>query len=342
MKTRTQLISVFVAALISVSSTLGQTKRVEWSTFSMGYDVSASTKHVIKSVIGQNFVDTSQQSAFHVNSGFLTDTLVQHLAFAATLSVSGSWNLLSVPIITPSYAKSYLFPTAASSAFAYQGSYVTRDSLSRGVGYWLKFNSQQPVNFLGETLLRDTIPVSAHWNMIGSISSPVPVASVSSIPSGLIVSGFFRYVPPTGYSLSDSILPGHGYWVKVNQSGSLVLSSTSGTQAKNLIKIVYDSELPPPPPEFGSTSPRQYTLWQNYPNPFNPNTVIRYELPVAGKVSLRIYNVLGQQVKTLIDEFQEAGEKSVTLNASELSSGVYFYRIRVGNFMSVKKMLLIR
>jgi hypothetical protein len=88
--------------------------------------------------------------------------------------------------------------------------------------------------------------------------------------------------------------------------------------------------------------PSEFALSQNYPNPFNPLTVIRYQLPVAGRVNLKIYNALGQEVKTLIDEVQDAGYKSVNWNASELASGVYFYRMSAGSYIEVKKMMMIK
>jgi hypothetical protein len=88
--------------------------------------------------------------------------------------------------------------------------------------------------------------------------------------------------------------------------------------------------------------PTQFALEQNYPNPFNPTTMIRYELPVASTVSLKVYDVLGREVATLVNERQEAGAYSVAFNANALSSGIYFYRLQAGNFISTKKMMLVK
>ncbi|MFZ4619355.1 MAG: T9SS type A sorting domain-containing protein [Bacteroidota bacterium] len=89
-------------------------------------------------------------------------------------------------------------------------------------------------------------------------------------------------------------------------------------------------------------APEQYTLGQNYPNPFNPTTNIQYGLPVSGRVTLKVYNVLGQEMMTLVNETQNAGVYTVNFDASKFSSGMYLYRITSGNFVQVKKMLLLK
>ncbi|MBI1931314.1 MAG: carboxypeptidase regulatory-like domain-containing protein [Ignavibacteriales bacterium] len=87
--------------------------------------------------------------------------------------------------------------------------------------------------------------------------------------------------------------------------------------------------------------PNIYSLSQNYPNPFNPITTIRYQIPVNKHVTIKVYDVLGKEVATLIDEFKPAGIHKVEFNASQLVSGVYFYKLIAGKYIDVKKMILL-
>lgn len=86
----------------------------------------------------------------------------------------------------------------------------------------------------------------------------------------------------------------------------------------------------------------EFNLEQNYPNPFNPSTVISYQLAVSSNVSLKVYDVLGNEVATLVDEFREAGNHSIGFNASNLASGIYYYTLTNGSQSLTKKMILIR
>jgi hypothetical protein len=91
-----------------------------------------------------------------------------------------------------------------------------------------------------------------------------------------------------------------------------------------------------------SNIPAQYTLSQNYPNPFNPTTVIQYTIPTSGLVSLKVYNILGQEVATIFQGFRNAGSYEVNFDASKLASGVYMYRLKSGTVSIAKKLVLMK
>jgi hypothetical protein len=88
--------------------------------------------------------------------------------------------------------------------------------------------------------------------------------------------------------------------------------------------------------------PEEYAFYQNYPNPFNPSTVIKYDLPKEGFVTIKICNILGKEVKTLVNDFKKAGSYNVTFDAGNLPSGIYFCRIKSNDFSAVRKLLLVK
>ncbi len=88
--------------------------------------------------------------------------------------------------------------------------------------------------------------------------------------------------------------------------------------------------------------PIDFSLEQNYPNPFNPNTKISWQSPVSSHQTLKVYNILGKEVATLVDEVKPAGNHEIDFNSALLSSGVYFYKLQIGSFVETKKMILLR
>lgn len=278
-------------------------------------------------------------SAGSIGSGSLNE-------ISMTIGVRDRWNLLSVPVAVRDYVKSTLFPTSVTDAYAFEGGYAAIGVLDNGSGYWTKFNDPGEIAFDGLPLLDQQINVSEGWNLIGSLSVPISISQIHSVPPGIQSSQFFGY--DGNYIKADSIQPGKGYWVKMQQAGTLVLSaSTGGLAAGNRIKIVPTGEMPPSPPggaadEKDELKPETYDLGQNHPNPFNPTTIIKYQIPNPNYVSLKVYDVLGREVATLVDGVELAGYKSVEWNAATVPSGVYFYRVCAGNFMQTRKMVLVR
>jgi len=89
-------------------------------------------------------------------------------------------------------------------------------------------------------------------------------------------------------------------------------------------------------------APAHFNLNQNYPNPFNPSTTIEFQIPNSEFVTLKIYNILGEEVATLINDRLKAGNHTYSFDGSRLASGVYLYRIEAGHFQETKKMILLR
>jgi hypothetical protein len=93
---------------------------------------------------------------------------------------------------------------------------------------------------------------------------------------------------------------------------------------------------------FSYTGPKEFKLEQNFPNPFNPTTTIQYQLPADARVTLKVYDILGSEVATLVNEEQEAGYKEIQFNGSNIASGMYIYRLTADGYVSIKKMLLVK
>jgi hypothetical protein len=139
-------------------------------------------------------------------------------------SYAANWNLISISAKTTDYRKNFLFPSAVSDAFSYEnGSYHTKDTLTNGAGYWLKFDSPQQISFCGEMLSPDTIDVVEGWNIIGALSDSLAVTNITLVGTS-ISSAFFGY--DNDYIAADTLLPGKGYWIKVDHAGKLVLGKT--------------------------------------------------------------------------------------------------------------------
>ena len=114
----------------------------------------------------------------------------------------------------------------------------------------------------------------------------------------------------------------------------------TSTYLKKRISTIYtqNDTLPPVPLPVIT----DYNLFQNYPNPFNSTTTIKYQLPKSGQVMLKIYDMLGKEVATLVNEEKVTEKYEVNFNASSLASGVYIYRLNVNDFVNVKKMVLLK
>jgi hypothetical protein len=137
-------------------------------------------------------------------------------------AVYKGWNMLSLPVSINGGAKLDIFQNARSRAFTYDStSYLVKDTLRMGVGYWLKFSRAETVNVVGNPVSIDTLNVHEGWNLIGSISSDVSVVSIVTDPPDIIVSDFYGYL--SRYVTSETLTKGKAYWVKVRSRGRIFL-----------------------------------------------------------------------------------------------------------------------
>lgn len=268
-------------------------------------------------------------------------------ACSYTFALSEGWNMISIPGNLGDPRTSIVFPTAASQVFSYAGSYVSTETLKGGVGYWMKVDSQENVQWSGFLKMNDTIDVVQGWNMIGGSSITIPVTSIQSIPEGIIQSPFYEY--KNDYLVSDTLQSTKGYWVKVDNPGKLILSTAPVVRPKtSRIQVTYNAELPPPPPGRDQANkvqevPKDFDLFQNYPNPFNSSTQIKFSVDKTDHATLEVFNLLGQRVLILFDDVAETGRYyEINFNMDNLTSGIYFYKLRCENKIDIKKLTLMK
>ena len=132
------------------------------------------------------------------------------------------------------------------------------------------------------------------------------------------------------------------YVTAVNNDGTAYVQLQAGTfrNPNNRITTIFTATTLPVSVDEKNNAFINYNLAQNYPNPFNPSTNIGYKISEAGMVQLKVYNVLGIEVASLVNEFKNSGNYSVDFNAANYSSGVYFYTLSVNNFTQTRKMIL--
>lgn len=137
---------------------------------------------------------------------------------------------------------------------------------------------------------------------------------------------------------------GHGTSTEAQSYSYIDRGLSSGSYSYRLKQVDFDGSFTyhmlSETIEIGSIT--TFALEQNYPNPFNPATIINYQIPVEGQVSLKVYDMLGNEVATLVNEIKTAGEHQVEFNAGAIASGIYFYRLQAGSFVETKRMMLMK
>ncbi len=208
----------------------------------------------------------------------------------------------------------------------------------------------------------DNIAAQIGVDNITAASQPVPVELVNFSVSVLGKSAMLEWTTATetnnyGFEIERTSFSNkpNKVWVKIGFSPGAGNSSSpkmynfidsenrlSGKYLFRLKQIDIDGSYKYSNEVEAEIQPGEYTLEQNYPNPFNPSTKIKFNIPMTEKVKIEVFNAVGNKVTTLLNGLKEAGSHEVQFEAENLASGVYFYKISVGNFIQIKKMVLIR
>ncbi len=353
------------------------------------------------------------------------------------------WNMVGIPlIIEDSHYESLFLNAIENTLYSFDDGYSIETELVSGMGYLLRLSDAESTSFSGLESDNLSISLSDNWNLISGISYSMSINAIED-PDNLIIPGTIYGFEENGYSLTETIEPGKGYWLRSVGAGEITLSSSApigrsqsfeipenmnsmiinnstlyfGEQTGHLDLLSFSlpPKLPAPsndirfsddtklcsldecmievmndgkPLEFDcevtdgefweivdengnafecsgvqvlemndgsesfvlrkskySQTPIEFALLPAHPNPFNPVTTIRFSIPdaeIQQSVFLRIYDVTGKMVKTLVDEKLSSGNHNVRLEAGNLSSGVYFLHLKSGNFSHMEKLMLIK
>jgi len=288
------------------------------------------------------------------------------------ISATAGWNLIGG--YENAVATSGLTTTPSGlisgSVYGYSGGYVTATNLVPGYGYWIKLTGAGLINIPPAPLSKGSGEIVEYfkddWGKIIITDNAGRSYTLYAVKGEVDLDNFeLPPMPPVGmidirYSsdriaedINSSIqsieMSGLEYPISVRiENMSITLQDESGNQInrnmksgeeitisnKSINKLMVSGS--------GEMIPNEYTLEQNYPNPFNPNTIIKFALPQDSKVNLIVFNILGEKVAKLINQEMKAGYHQIEFNASTLASGVYLYRIKAGDFVETKKMVLMK
>jgi len=255
----------------------------------------------------------------------------------------GTYYVLALPL--GSYAPAYYSTDTASNRWKKASTVTINES----------GNNLSGINIYVRQL---SVSASGYAGISGKVSTKVN----STVGLSIALPGAFVYAitnnQVAGYSITDNtgafsvngIAPG-SYSVTADNLGSTEPSASTVLLSYNNINYNYSPVTATINFSLSSTTgvetsvsiqPKEFELSQNYPNPFNPTTTINYAIQQPGMVVLKVYNIVGQEIQTLVNGYQAAGKYQVTLNADYLSSGVYFYRLQSSGNTSMRKMVLLR
>jgi hypothetical protein len=343
--------ATFVNKVFSWTPTLAQRSATPYSvTFKVADSGGLSASVTVTITVAQNVAPTltlSPSGAQTVSENQkLTITLVG--ADANPSDVAGLKYTLQAPSATGAAVSGNVFtwtPTYDQGQVApYVFTFVVTDQagLTGNATVSVKVNDvQRPPVFTTELpyTVVPVVKVAPQWSNPGP--KPFTFTYVANSPEGRVLN-FSLIAGPAGAQITAdgvfSWLPveaqkGLVYTVTVLVSdGILTATSTQLIAASSIVTGVDD----------GKGVPTEYSLFQNYPNPFNPSTSIQIALPKEGNVKLTVYNILGEEVAVLANKYMSAGYHKFNFDASKLNSGMYLYKVEANDFVSVKKMLLVK
>ena len=270
----------------------------------------------------------------YITIKYNTAGVIQWSVIYASSANSGSINSIAVGKTSGNVYVTGNSPNSGASAY---NDYCTIKYNSAGAEQWVqRFNNSNPLssNHYAYSMAIDTME-----NVYVTGDSPLGGEGSDIVTIKYNTGGTQQWMARYNGPVNQADV---GNNLKVDAAGNVYVAGYSYGSSTNtdLVTIKYSQSTAVNP--ISSIVPDKYSLSQNFPNPFNPSTKINFEIPTSGNAVLKIFNSLGKEVSTIVNERLIAGKYSVTFNAAALSSGIYFYTLQAGEFVETKKMLLIK
>ncbi len=323
----------------------------------------ASTRNPVTSTEpAANEIQVSRSKVISLTFKMPMDTAKVRTAFSIAPSVDGviAWsNNNTVMTFTPaqllSYKKVYTVSLAGMGNSPAPLVFVDNTSVTSNIGssaFTLMFTSEalppyistsQPV--MNDTSFKVTLPIGIRFSETMDTASVRAAFSIAPAVSGRIVwtnsNTTFLFYPDSGFPYNTEFTATIGAAAK-STYGDFVDGNRDSTGGDAYVLKFRTAQMPVGVAQNPNDVPAQFGLEQNYPNPFNPSTQLRFTIAELRFVTLKVYDVLGREISTLVNERKSPGTYEVQFNANSLPSGVYFYRLEAGSFVETKKLTLVR
>jgi large repetitive protein len=180
----------------------------------------------LKDMITGTIINVNMKTvdSYTLTSTGITSLKIEYTKLACrNVSLNSGWNMISVPLKMPNMITGILFPDYTSPTYGYNNGYQSVDTLTNGLGYWIRYNSAQDISLCGSEAAVNTIPIKAGWNIIGGYDSDIPVSSITTTPASILTSSFYGY--NNSYYQPTTLQPGKGYWIRASQNGVINISN---------------------------------------------------------------------------------------------------------------------
>ncbi|MBN1756401.1 T9SS type A sorting domain-containing protein [bacterium] len=276
------------------------------------------------------------------------------------ISLVSGWNLISFPVVPVMEDMNSYLPTMMGNPYWYNPVirvYEEADALEKGKGYWIYSMADTSYVIAGTPVDNYIRLLNYGWNLIGTVREEVDILN----PMGYLVGSIYGWdAGGMSYVASTSLVPWQGYWALIGVE-SCTLNVFTDAEFYRTASVFGDAGLadlwnavgssPPMPPGYApqpsTVLPKTTEISQNFPNPFNEQTRIEFEVSDETQIRIAIYNMLGEKVRVLTDDIYQPGYYNLTWDSqddygTEVSSGIYFYKLSYGDKLTIKQMILLR